>query len=205
MRAGLKVLRDFFEYSAAKLVTFGSNVAVNLDPTKFLNLPFSPTVIKGLADDLNMKQAAMITGGSVETAARNKAFNALTAALDADADVVEMVVGNDMEMLLGTGYLPASTNRTSSPLDDTSIVALLNNGTTQALLRLETVTNARNYQVQTSIDGGKTWLDCCISSKAYRIVLTGLTPGVTYAVRARAIGGSTGASDWTSPGSIMST
>jgi hypothetical protein len=38
-----------------------------------------------------------------------------------------------------------------------------------------------------------------------RLVLKSLVPGTTYAVRARAIGGSTGASNWTGPGSIMST
>ena len=111
----------------------------------------------------------------------------------------------NMEMLLATGYLPASTNRTSSPLDDTAIVSLLNNGTTQALLRLQTVTNAKSYQVQTSADGGKTWQEAVVSTKAIRIVIPNLVPGTTYLVRARAIGGSTGASNWTGPGSIMST
>jgi len=155
--------------------------------------------------DLSAKQAALITGGSVEYAARDNAFDALTAALDSDADAVEMVVGMNLEMLLATGYLPASTNRTSSPLDDTAILGLFNNGTTQALLRLQTVTNAKSYQVQTSADNGKTWQEAVVSTKAIRIVISNLVPGTTYLVRARAIGGSTGASNWTSPGSIMST
>jgi hypothetical protein len=119
--------------------------------------------------------------------------------------VVEDTVGDDLEMLLATGYLPASTNHSSSPLDDTSIVSLLNNGTTQALLRLEAVVNAKSYQTQVSPDGGKTCADWTVSSQARRIVLTNLVPGTTYLVRARAIGGATGASNWTSPGSIMST
>ena len=48
-------------------------------------------------------------------------------------------------------------------------------------------------------------MDSTVSTQARRIVLTNLVPGTTYAVRARAIGGSTGASNWTAPGSIMST
>lgn len=205
MRANLAILRDFYEYSANELVPFGINISTNLDAVKFPNLPVAPTVIKTLADDLSAKQAALITGGSVEYAARDNAFDALTAALDSDADAVEMVVGMNLEMLLGTGYLPASTNRTSSPLDDTAILGLFNNGTTQALLRLQTVTNAKSYQVQTSADNGKTWQEAVVSTKAIRIVISNLVPGTTYLVRARAIGGSTGASNWTSPGSIMST
>src|ERR1035441_2559585 len=193
MRSHLTALRDFYQYPANRLVPFGRNVSTNLDPVKFPNLPVAPTVIKTLSDDLSSKQAAMITGGSVEKAARDNAFDALTAALDSDADAVEMVVGMNMEMLLGTGYLPASTNHTSSPLDDTAIMSLLNNGTTQALLRLQTVVNAKSYQVQISFDNGKTWQDAVVSTKAIRIVISNLVPGTTYLVRARAIGGSTGA------------
>lgn len=198
-------MRDFYKYPAAKLVTFGVNVSANLDPTLFLNLPVDPKTIGTLADDLKTKLAATITGGTVETAAKNNAFNTLTMALDDDANIVEIVVKGDLEMLLGTGYLPASTNHSSSPLDDTAIVSLLNNGSTQLFLQLMPVTNAKAYQIQTSADGGKTWQEAGISSRATRIVLANLTPGTTYQVRARAIGGSTGASKWTNPGSIMCT
>jgi hypothetical protein len=90
-------------------------------------------------------------------------------------------------------------------LDDTAITGLFNNGTTQVLLRLQPVVNAKSYQVQTSVDNGKTWLEAGISTKALRIVIPNLVPGTTYQVRARAIGGSTGASNWTAPGTIMST
>jgi archaellum component FlaG (FlaF/FlaG flagellin family) len=204
-QAKLKVLRNFYQYPAAQLVTFGNNVAVNLDPTKFANLAVAPKDIKAFADDLSAKLAATIIGGRVEIAAKNNAFDVLSDALNSDANTVEVVAANNMELMLGTGYLPASTNRSSSPLDDTSIVSLLNNGTTHVLLQLLPVRNAKTYQVQTSTDGGKTWVEACISTQARRIVIPNLVPGTMYAVRARAIGGSTGASNWTGPGSIMST
>jgi hypothetical protein len=191
--------------SGGEDVTFATNVGASLDPAKFPNLLVAPKDITALAVDLNTKLAATLTGGSVETAAKNKAKLALDNALNADANVVENVVGTDLEMLLATGYLPVSTNRSQSPLDDTAIVSLLNNGTTQVLVQLQTVTNAKTYQVQTSLDGGKTWVEACLSTQARRIVLTNLVPGTTYAVRARAIGGSTGASNWSNTGSIMST
>lgn len=205
MRANLSILRNFFEYKPDHLVIFGGNISTNLDLVTFPNLTVKPTDIKTLVDDLGAKQGAMITGGPVEREARDKAFDALCAALDADADEVEKVVQQNLQMLLATGYLPASTNHTSSPLDDTAINGLFNNGTTQVLLRLQPVVNAGAYQVQISTDGGKTWLEAVISKKAIRIVIANLVPGTTYLVRARAIGGSTGASNWTAPGSIMST
>jgi hypothetical protein len=199
MKATLKILRDFFEYTPDHAVTFGGNVGANLDLVKFPNLPVPPATIKTLAADLSAKQAAMITGGSVQKAARDNAFNALCTALDSNADEVKKVVGFNLEMLLVTGYLPASTNRTSPPLDDTAINGLFNNGTTQVLLRLQPVVNAKVYQVQTSVDGGKTRQEAGLPMKANRIVLTGLIPGTNYLVRARAIGGSTGGSAWTAP------
>jgi hypothetical protein len=91
------------------------------------------------------------------------------------------------------------------PVDDTSIVSLLNNGTTQVLVQLSPVRNAMSYQLETSMDGGKTWVEAGISTQTRRIVLTNLVPVTTYEVRARAIGGSTGASAWTGSSSIMST
>ena len=205
MKANLRVLRDFYNYPGSQLVTFGYNIAANLDPLIYLHLPFAPTVIGTLTDTLNTKLQATLARGTVNTAAKNIAFDALANALNSDANIVETVVGLNMEMLLATGYLPVSTNRASSPLSDTAILSLLNNGTTQALLRLLPVTNVKTYQVQTSLDGGVTWVEAALSSQALRIVLTGLVPGKTYLVRARAVGGSTGASKWTLPQSIMST
>ncbi len=204
-KAGLKILRNFNRYPVPKFVIFGSNIGVSLDVTLFLNLPFDPKAITALSADLGTKEAATLTGGPVEKAARDKAFDALVDALNADANIVENVVGNDLEMLLATGYLPVSTNHASSPLDDTDIVSLQNNGTTQALLQLLRVRNAKSYQMQTSTDGGKTWVEAGISTRSTQIVLPNLLPGTTYFVRARAIGGSTGASAWTAPRSIMST
>ena len=205
MGAHLKILRNFYGYTGANAVIFGTNISLNVDPLLYPGLPFSPTAIKALADDLNTKLAAQVTGGSVEVEAANVAFTALCNALNDDADIVELAVKNDLTKLLATGYLPASDNHAQSPLDDTAIVGLFNNGTTQLLLRLQPVRNAKSYQIQTSLDGGKTWQETPISTQARRIVLTGLLPGSAYLVRARAIGGSTGASAWTSPGSIICT
>jgi hypothetical protein len=204
-QADLKVLRDFYGYPAAKLAPFGVNVSVNLDVKLFPNLPVPPDQIKLLADTLTAKIADRVTGGPAATAAQNKAFGTLADALNSDANIVELTVGSDLETLLDTGYLPASTNRTSSPLDDTAITGLYNNGSTQLLLRLATVRNAGSYQVQVSTDGGVTWLEAVVSRKANRIVVPNLTPTKTYLVRARAIGGSTGSSAWVVSSSIVCT
>jgi hypothetical protein len=85
------------------------------------------------------------------------------------------------------------------------ILLLANLAPTQLLLRLTTIVNANSYQVQTSVDGGKTWQDAIISPKAYRIVLDNLPSASTVMVRARALGGSTLYSPWCTSGSIVVT
>jgi hypothetical protein len=204
---GIRILRDFVNYGGPVLVVFAGNIGVSLDPTKFpgLKLTVDPKTIMTLAADLSLKLGAQPTGGTIATQAVYKAFDAVTEALNADANDLENVIGHDLEALLSTGYLPVSNNRSQSPLDDTAIVNLMNNGTTQLLLQLLAVRNAKSYQMEISLDGGKTWLAAGISTKSRPILLTGLIPGTTYTVRARAIGGSTGASDWTPARSIMCT
>lgn len=52
---------------------------------------------------------------------------------------------------------------------------------------------------------GGPWQEAGIYTQARRIVLLGLTPGTIYFTRVRAIGGSTGYSDWSVPASLMCT
>ena len=47
------------------------------------------------------------------------------------------------------------------------------------------------------------WQPAGVFTQARGIVLSGLTPGNTYSVQARGIGGSTGYSDWSDPVSHM--
>ncbi|HEU5122457.1 MAG TPA: fibronectin type III domain-containing protein [Verrucomicrobiae bacterium] len=51
---------------------------------------------------------------------------------------------------------------------------------------------------------GGNWQSAGVFTQARKIVLTDLTPGTTYTIQARAIGGSTGSSDWSDPVSHMS-
>jgi hypothetical protein len=90
-------------------------------------------------------------------------------------------------------------------LDQPVILQLDNLASTQLLLRLTPITNAKSYQVQTNTNGNGTWAEAGIYTQARRIALTNLTPGTIYSVRARAIGGSTGSSDWSIAAAHMAT
>jgi hypothetical protein len=205
MVINLKVSRDFVNYTHAGLDEFGNGVYLGLNNNPAFPLP-PVTAANVLALDQAFRDGiAGATGDPQDTAAMMKARNALTDALRKDASYVEIQASHDLQMLLSSGYYPASTNRAQYPLDPPAIQALANLATTKFLLRLTPVPTAKSYHVQLSADGGKTWQEGVISTQARRIVLTGLTPGTVYAVQARAIGGSTGCSEWCQPVSLMAT
>jgi hypothetical protein len=120
---------------------------------------------------------------------------------------VETVGSNpdNLEVILSSGFEATSVNHAQSPLDQPVIIELSNLSPTVVLLRLTSIVNARAYQVQTSLDGGKTWQEAVISPKAKRIVLDNLPSASTVTVRARAVGGSTGYSPWCTSASIVVT
>jgi hypothetical protein len=59
--------------------------------------------------------------------------------------------------------------------------------------------------VQLATAVNEPWQEAGIYTQARRIVLMGLTPGTVYFVRVRAIGGSTGYSEWSVPATLMAT
>jgi hypothetical protein len=102
-------------------------------------------------------------------------------------------------MFLSSGYQVASTNRARVQLPAPVIAGFVNEMSTQLVVRLTPVANAYCFEVQTSLNATGPWLAAGSYTGARRIILTGLVTGTFYYVRARAIGGSTGYSDWSAP------
>jgi hypothetical protein len=64
---------------------------------------------------------------------------------------------------------------------------------------------AKSYESRLSSDNGTTWVSGGISTQARSIIFSGLVPGTAYLVEVRAIGGSTGQSDWSMSAPIRAT
>ena len=84
-------------------------------------------------------------------------------------------------------------------------ISLDNSITMQLGVYLQAVAGAKAHHVQSSADGGKTWLDVGIWPNTKGIVIQNLTPGTIYTVRIRAIGGSTQYGPWSPSISLMAT
>jgi len=146
--------------------------------------------------------AAAAQGGTQATAAKNAAREALIALLRQEASYVQSVANNDLTVILSSGFQVNSPNTGRSPLDKPAIQDVENVASTQLLVRLSPIDNARAYEVRMSY-GTNGWQVAGVFTQARRIVLQNLTPGTSYNIQARAVGGSTGYSDWSDPVSHM--
>jgi len=141
-------------------------------------------------------------GGVVLTGAKNAALQSALDGLDALAFYVQTVARYDLPMLLTSGFQATSNNRAQSQLDTPSVTGIDNDISTHLDVHLTPIDNAVGYEVQTST-GNNAWQTVKFSTQARTITLIGLTTGTVYNVRARALGGSTGQSDWSKPSSSI--
>ncbi|HEY3663981.1 MAG TPA: fibronectin type III domain-containing protein [Chthoniobacterales bacterium] len=79
-----------------------------------------------------------------------------------------------------------------------------NGAASQLVARLgHPVKHTNLYEGRASIDGGTTWLPSVFTGDSRHIIFDGLTAGKIYTIQVRALGGSTGESDWSDPVSHM--
>jgi hypothetical protein len=144
----------------------------------------------------------MTQGGMQATAVKNAARAVLLDLLRQEANYVEGLAMGDMAMLLSSGFAASSKNRTQEPLVKPVIQRIANKASTQLAVRVGRVKNAAAFEVRTST-GTSAPQPAGTFTQSRRIILTSLTPGTTYIVQTRAVGGSTGYSDWSDPVSHM--
>jgi len=201
----LKVSRAFTSYTDAGLDEFANGTYLGINNNQaFADAPVKPADL--LSVNLVFRNAiAAATGDPTDTATKNAVREDLLDVLRKNASYVEIVASHNLATLLSSGYYPTSTNHAQYPLEPPVIQELSNLATTKLLLRLQPVVGAKTYHAQASADGGKTWLADVFSTQSRRITVPGLTPGTTYVIRVRAIGGSTGCSEWSQTTTIMAT
>jgi hypothetical protein len=120
-----------------------------------------------------------------------------------EANYVEGEKSTDLSALLSSGFDTVKTDRTQIVLPKPVIDRIDNPATKQIGLRLQPVQTARAYEVRISY-GTNGWQAVGVFTQSRQILIENLTPGTTYSIQARAVGGSTGYSDWSDPVSHMS-
>ena len=199
----LHVSLSFAQLPDAALAEFPGQVITGLTgnaafPTPAVSLANLGTAKTAFEDALT----AMANGGKQATATKDAARENLLNLLRLEANYVQGAANNDLATLLSSGFQAASNNTAQSPLAKPGILDILNEASTQLVVRGKPVANAHAYEAQVK-NGAGGFTPAGTFTQVRRLVLTGLTPGQTYTVQIRAVGGSTGYSDWSDPVSHM--
>ena len=206
MQKNYKVYLGYAQAPDSAVDEFTSGVVDGLTGnTAFPDPPVTPANLGKLQAAFRDAITAALDGGVTLTAVKNAAREAMLDALHKDAMYVQTIARHDLAMLLSSGFEAASTNRSRSPLPKPAIQAVVNEVSGKLLMRGDSLLNARSYQVQMMAANGNVWVDAGDFTGARRMEIGPVTPGTTYSLRYRAVGGSTGHSEWSDPVSHMAT
>ena len=141
--------------------------------------------------------------GTAATAEKNNRREALIALLRKVKHYVEDNCGNDLAVLLSSGFQAAASNRTRSPLASPAILSVDFGNSTELVLKVTPIAHARCYEVRSAALGAGNapgpWQAAGMFTNSRSMTIAGLVPGTTHVFLVRAIGGSTGSSDWSNP------
>jgi hypothetical protein len=194
-----RVSLEFTGYSDSDLDEFTGNIITSLTGNaSFPTPPVTPVILGTLNTEFHNAIIAAMPGGMQLTAAKNASRLNIVGALRQEAAYVQTHASQNLQMLLSSGFYANNTNRAQSQLDKPAILSVENLAAMQLLVRVTPITNAKSYQVRLII-GNNPPTDGGIFTQARRMVLTNLVTGTVYAIQVRAIGGSTGFSEWSDP------
>jgi len=204
-RKVIRVALTFATYNYNDVNSLAILVIVCLkNNTLFPNLPVAITALTALQAALQNAITAGAKGGTILTAQKIEARDAVISALRQLAGYVQSLAPTlTISQVLSSGFDVVSTGGTPAPLDQ-PVFTLDNSTSLQLAIYLTAVPNAKAYQLQFCTGTGA-WQEAGIFPSTKGIVLTNLTPGTIYNVRIRAVGGSTQYSPWSATVSLMAT
>ena len=187
-------------------------VAIHQGLTDNPSFPNPPVPLPALVAAIAAFSDALVAqeqGGTMATAVKNDQRAALIALLRKLANYVEDNCGGNLATLLSTGFTAVSTSRARTPVAVPFILNVVNGHSGQLLVKLrEPIANAKCYELRYAAVGADgspgPWQNGGLNSNSRALALNGLTPGTAYIIQIRAIGGSTGYSDWSATTSHMS-
>ena len=194
--------------SAERLITTAGAVINGLTGNpSFPAPPVDMKTLQAAVDDLNAALAAQPQGGPSATAEKNNKKEALIALLRRLRHYVDENCGNDLSILLSSGFQAAVTTRVRLPLANPSILNLGLGNSTELVLKVTPIAHAKSYEVRAAaVCADNTpgpWQTVGMFTNSRSMTIDGLTPGTTYMFQVRAVGGSTRYTDWSNPVSRM--
>lgn len=199
-----RVSLGFANRSDTYVIAFTRNVInlMTLDKAEYPTPSPALALVTTAVDAFETAVHEALDGGKIKIAARNAARAELLALLK---QLGAYVTGNcnlSVVTLLNSGFNAVKTPSPAGVLPAPQDLRLEYTGISGELLaKFRRVYNANNYTVQTAINPDGPWQNYVLST-ASRALITSLTPGKTYWVRACA-NGSKGPSGWGGPATAM--
>jgi hypothetical protein len=198
-----KISLGFAKLSDTELDNFAQAVIDSMTGNAtYPSPPVTMAAMQTAKDDFTSKIAAAQTGGPPDTAAKQNSRQALEGMLRQLASYVQIMCANDLALLLGSGFQAQNVNNAQVPLSQPVGLRLKHGSSGQLIARVDPVKNTSMYEGRIKGDDG-VWSAGVYTGDSQHIIFNGLTPGKTYTVQVRALGGSTGQSDWSDPSSHM--
>jgi hypothetical protein len=199
MIATYRVLYSFARLADALLIAFVANVILKMTGNVgFQNPRVDMPAMRTALETFSNAVTAALAGGRQLTAAKNQAREALLTLLRQEGSYVQSVAGEDLALLLSSGFEASSKNRTQIPLAQPVIERIDNPQSTMLAVTVSLLLTARAYEVRIK-NGANDWTTVGVFTYSRSILVTNLTPGTVYTVQVRGIGGSLGYSDWSDP------
>jgi hypothetical protein len=208
MSQSIRIADRLKSQSAEQLITMtGAIIAGLTNNPSFPNPTVDLKVLQTAADDLNAALAAQVHGGTAATAEKNNKMKTLIVLLRKLKHYVEDNCEGDLAVLLSSGFQAAASTRDRSPLANPSILRIDSGNSAELVLKVTPIARAKCYEVRSAaINAGNTlgsWQAAGLFTAARSMRVSNLIPGTAYAFQVRAVGGSTGYSDWSNPVSRM--
>ncbi len=200
------ILRSYGKLTDAALGDVVLHIADGLDGNaNFPAPPTPPATLRTKAGNFAAAIAACQDGTKLDTEHKSTLRTELISLLDATANYVELAANNDREKLLSSGFdLTSGGGGAPAPVGTTAILAVNNTASTKLGIDLQVAQNAWAYDLEVSNAPG-VWVHNNTFTDPHNVTLANLTPGTTYAIRARAIGSKNQYGDWCEPVSHMAT
>jgi hypothetical protein len=200
--ARYKISMTFAKLPDADLGNFAGSIITQMtDNLAYVNPRVPLAELSEANDTYHTNLLASQDGGRLATTLKNQSRRSLIELLRTQAIYVHSIAFADLSILLSSGFLAASTNRTPIPLPQAMVKNINSPRSTVLKVTVKPVQSARGYEARYKTPDGEYII--APFSTSTRILLENLVPGVVYTIQARAVGGSTKYGDWSDATSCM--
>ena len=192
--------------SAEQLVAICEGIIKGLtDNPAFPNPPVDLKTLQAAVDGLSAALAAQVHGGMAATAEKKNRQADLILIMRKLKHYVEDNCGNDIAVLLSSGFQSAASTRHRAPIANPSILGIDRGNSDELMLKVTPIARAKCYEVRSAVVSSDSvpglWQPAGLFTSS-RITIGNLVPTTTYVFQVRAVGAA-GNTEWSNPVSRM--